>query len=222
MPAEILSSPCVERSDHGYAPSVVARFWRFVIRRGSSDCWLWTGSLARGGGYGSLWMGSKAEPPIERAHRFSCRLHIADIPTDAFVCHRCDVRACVNPSHLFLGSCLDNLADMHAKGRGPGKRITAEIVARVEALRGLPGREIGSLVGISPQSVWRILSRQRIGVPGEARESEAARLKRKQTRAAKRAAKLGQPSSPVVPPAGSSGPAESGPDSRCPTFEAHE
>lgn len=42
------------------------------------------------------------------------------VPKGRFVLHRCDVPACCNVDHLFLGSAADNARDMAAKGRVGG------------------------------------------------------------------------------------------------------
>lgn len=40
-----------------------------------------------------------------------------NIPDGLFVCHRCDVPTCINPEHLFLGTCRDNIDDKVMKNR---------------------------------------------------------------------------------------------------------
>lgn len=73
-----------------------------------SNCWYWIGCLDQLG-YGHV--------GYKRAHRWSWELHNGEIPKGMNVLHKCDVRSCVNPDHLFLGTQKDNVLDMIKKGR---------------------------------------------------------------------------------------------------------
>jgi hypothetical protein len=85
------------------------RFWAKVDRSG--DCWLWTASIRRG--YGRIRIDGKDAV----AHRVAWELTNGPIPDGLEACHRCDVRNCVNPGHLFLGTSKDNKQDAISKGR---------------------------------------------------------------------------------------------------------
>ena len=91
------------------------RFWEKVAVGDESDCWLWTAFRNRKG-YGMI--GSGAGHIL--AHRASWEIHHGPVPPGGVVCHRCDTPPCVNPSHLFVGTQRDNIADMVAKGRQRG------------------------------------------------------------------------------------------------------
>ena len=96
------------------ALSKTDRFENKYIPEPNSGCWLWVAGRMSNG-YGGV-MGNGA-------HRTSWELYRGAIPEGLSVLHKCDVKICVNPDHLFLGTQADNLADMRGKNRhGYAKR----------------------------------------------------------------------------------------------------
>jgi hypothetical protein len=81
-----------------------------------NGCWLWTKGR-NPQGYGRV----RVLGEVWRAHRLSYAWHVADLGDCMLVCHRCDVPACINPDHLFLGTSMDNVQDALAKGRPFGR-----------------------------------------------------------------------------------------------------
>ncbi len=87
------------------------RFWSKVEK--TAGCWLWTGSKWKNG-YGAMTIAPRKRV---RVHRFAFELMVGPIPSGMMVCHSCDVKNCVNPSHLFLGTNEDNQKDSVKKRR---------------------------------------------------------------------------------------------------------
>lgn len=144
----------------------VCRFWAKVGWRRAGECWLWQGCKHHSG-HGQFGVG-----PVARiyAHRFSWELVNGPVPDGQCVLHRCDVPACVNPDHLFLGTRVDNMHDMWAKGRGskPPRLVGARhhqaklTEADVAAIRRSPApdRETAEAYGVKQRTIWAIRHRQ--------------------------------------------------------------
>ena len=89
-------------------------FYNRIHKDADTGCWLWTGTLLPSG-YGQF----RFDKQSARAHRASYELLVGEIPDGLCMCHKCDVRRCCNPEHLFIGTRDDNMKDAASKGRLP-------------------------------------------------------------------------------------------------------
>jgi hypothetical protein len=93
----------------------IERFWKKVNIKGPDDCWFWAASV-NSKGYGSF---AIDVGKLALSHRISWALAKNDgvLPNPKHpIMHSCDVKRCVNPSHLEIGTTLQNNRDARARG----------------------------------------------------------------------------------------------------------
>lgn len=133
---------------YGITAPAHERFLSKVRIGGADECHLWTG--ATNDGYGVFFVGKT----LIRSHRFAWEQEHGQIPEGMMACHRCDVRACVNVRHLFLGTAKENAEDMVSKGRQQRGETSARAKLSEEQVRGilastLPSHQLASILGVS-------------------------------------------------------------------------
>lgn len=154
-----MSEKCVTRVD---LPNLAAserfghpidRFWQRVNK--TETCWLWT-AASPSSPYGRMRVGNRCISP----HRFSYFIHFGSMPS-GLVLHKCDVMACVNPDHLFVGTQADNMADKKSKNRqvrgsdAARSRLRSDQVLAIRAATGSQ-RGIARRFGVTQSAVWNI------------------------------------------------------------------
>jgi hypothetical protein len=138
------------------------RFWPKVKKGEPNECWEWQAAIGTRG-YGQFaFLGAN-----RRTHRVTWILEYGFIPDQLHVLHTCDNRRCCNPSHLFLGTNLDNVADRCAKNRSAdmegesnsNAKLSEADVLQIFELRksGIVTKEIARRYGVTIGHIYQIL-----------------------------------------------------------------
>jgi hypothetical protein len=94
---------------------IASRLFGRIERLPWSGCWIWMGYI-RETGYGEIYTAKGRRP--SKTHRVAWEIaNQRHIPDGMFVCHSCDVPACINPAHLWIGTQKENMEDASIKGR---------------------------------------------------------------------------------------------------------
>ena len=150
------------------------RFWSRVAAPNENGCRLWVGGQINSQGYGRLMVRRK----MTFAHRFAYLLTNGPIPEGMVIMHKCDIRLCVEPSHLAAGTQKDNMMDASAKRRcgaqvhpetlerGENRycaRLTEEDVREIRKrfLEGAGVRQLAKAYGVNNGTISNITRRKR-------------------------------------------------------------
>lgn len=127
-----------------------------------SGCLVWTGFTRKG--YGRIIRDGRRVS----THRAVFELAHGPIPDGLQVCHTCDVRACMELTHLYAGTQQDNSDGWsergvrnHPKGeRNPNARLTEEKVREIRGRAGTNQYVLAREFGVSQGCIRQVLSRR--------------------------------------------------------------
>jgi len=142
--------------------------WSMVPMTAGDGCWLWLGPISwtkckkgMNGGYGR----ARINDRYIASNRAMWMAVKGPIPDGLEVCHTCDVRHCVNPRHLYLGTHSQNIVDCRKRGRlkvPHGIKLSEEKVREIVRLtaEGWTTTELAEEYGVWPLTINKVLTRQ--------------------------------------------------------------
>jgi hypothetical protein len=119
----------------------------------NSGCHLWLKTV-NPNSYGMI----RDREKVLTAHRVAWMDAHGPIPDGMHVLHKCDVRSCVNPAHMFLGTHAENMDDKARKRRSYTK-ISDDMVRRIRELAsaGMMHKDIAKQLGLIRSSISPII-----------------------------------------------------------------
>jgi hypothetical protein len=105
-------------------PDIVERIYKRVEKRGDCLICLYKPTINK---YTQIWLGEHFYRK-EGTHRVVWELIHGPIKDGMQILHTCDIRPCIEDTHLFEGTVQDNQRDKMKKGRGWNQILTVQDV----------------------------------------------------------------------------------------------
>jgi|ERR1700678_23325 len=135
------------------------RFWGSTVL-GDNGCILWARTKANG--YGKFKLSHSVKV---WAHRWILEQTLGALyDPKLWALHRCDVKLCVNPEHLYQGTARDNYNDMIGRGReAPGARakLTEDQVREIRTVyaeRRKGYKALAKIYGVSAHGIKDVVT----------------------------------------------------------------
>lgn len=140
------------------------RFWKKVNK--TPRCWLWIGAKSTNG-YGAIY---EKKGRRNFSHRISFELCNGKIPNGLCVLHDCDIKLCVRPSHLHLGTRAQNNFEAVARGLARHERgekssraiLTTHQIIKIRKLhcKEMSFAKLAKAYGVHRATISAIISRR--------------------------------------------------------------
>jgi len=130
-------------------------FWPKVDQNSKGGCWIWM-SYRNNNGYGLMTVPKHKQ--LILAHRWTYERFVGPIPKGMFVLHKCDVRECVNPEHLYVGSFRENTIDFYSRNRHRDQVKAEEVRAIREMLKTMTATEVAKKTGRKYSQIYNLMA----------------------------------------------------------------